>query len=236
MWSCKVYSNFNIIKLKLNITKALLDLDFVQDLFSSHDDSYYRKSLFYIPLALHRIDSLQHVSQLVMFDIDMQLKTDVKDLYNIFQLMGPTHLYGLAREQQPIYRHLTSEFRKRHKFSVVGNPPPFGLTGFNSGTKLIRLTSLRHNKLYNSYLDDPLKLRRLADKFHFHGHLGDQDFFTLLSFLHKDLFYELPCQWNRQLCEWWRKIYPGIFDQYFNCTPPYFALHGNCATKISKYS
>ncbi|XP_065656198.1 xyloside xylosyltransferase 1-like [Hydra vulgaris] len=218
------------------VTKELSKIILVmQDLFSSPAGSYYSKSLFFIPLALHRINSLRNVTHLIMIDVDIELRTDIRHLYNIFLQMGPEQLFGLAREQQPTYRHITSAYRKRHKKTAVGNPPPFGLTGFNSGVKLVNLTSLRHSKLYNSYLDYPVKLKHLADKFSFRGHLGDQDFFTLLSFLHKDMFYELPCQWNRQLCEWWRSIYPLVFDQYFNCTPPFFAVHGNCDTKIESY-
>jgi len=70
-------------------------------------------------------------------------------------------------------------------------------------------------------------------RFSFKGHLGDQDFFTLLSFEHPELFYTLDCGWNRQLCTWWKtKGYEDIFDQYYQCNSKVKIWHGNCDTPI----
>jgi hypothetical protein len=55
----------------------------------------------------------------------------------------------------------------------------------------------------------------LAKKYQFKGHLGDQDFFTLLGLQHPRLIFKLPCSWNRQLCQWWREHgYADIFDRF----------------------
>ena len=65
------------------------------------------------------------------------------------------------------------------------------------------------------------------------GHLGDQDFFTLLSMRHDNLFHHLPCTWNRQLCDWWRNHgYADIFHRYYSCSGHIDILHGNCNTPI----
>eukprot|EP00794_Sanderia_malayensis_P015335 gene15335-16912_t len=146
--------------------------------------------------------------------------------------MSQDNIMGLAREQQPVYRHVLSNYRHRNPGTIVGDPPPNGLTGFNSGVKLMNLENMRNSELYNSILHrDNVTL--LANKYNFRGHLGDQDFFSLVSFDHPSLFYTLPCQWNRQLCTWWKDNgYKDVFDAYFSCTEPFYVIHGNCNTPI----
>ena len=127
--------------------------------------------------------------------------------------------------------------RAKNDKTLIGDPPPNGLTGFNSGTILLDLKAMRDSVVYNRYIDNIQYLKKLIQKYNFKGHLGDQDFFTLLSFDHMDLFYTLPCQWNRQLCQWWKNDgYKNVFDSYFNCTPPYHILHGNCDSPIPSQS
>ena len=66
--------------------------------------------------------------------------------------------------------------------------------------------------LYQQYNEDILLVKKLGEKYNFRGHLGDQGFYTLLSFEHPELFYVLPCSWNRQLCVWWKNHgYKEIF-------------------------
>ena len=70
-------------------------------------------------------------------------------------------------------------------------------------------------------------------RYSFKGHLGDQDFYTLLSFEQPQLFYQLPCTFNRQLCQWWKnKGYERVFDEYFACSGDVKIWHGNCDTPI----
>jgi len=114
----------------------------------------------------------------------------------------------------------------------VGEPPPHGLPGFNSGVLLLDLDRMRNSTLYNTMLVEE-SVHRLCEQFHFKGHLGDQDFFTLVGMLHQQLFYVLPCQWNRQLCQWWRNNgYQDVFDKYFQCDGDIMIYHGNCNTPI----
>ena len=115
----------------------------------------------------------------------------------------------------------------------VGEPPPDGLTGFNSGVLLLDLDQMRKSKLYNSLITADA-VKSLSEEFHFKGHLGDQDFFTLLNMKYEKLFHVLPCEWNRQLCRWWEKHggYNDVFHLYFNCDAPVKIYHGNCNTPI----
>ena len=218
-----------------NISKLLAKtIQPLQFLFSSRG-SYYESAIFFIAVALHRILPT-NLTKLIMFDLDMDVRGNILNLYRKFRDMRATNIMALAREQQPVYYHLTWWYRSLHKNESIGDPPPYGKTGFNSGTKLLNLQQMRVNKVYNSYLDNPILVKNLVEKYNFRGHLGDQDFYTLLSFEHPELFHVLPCQWNRQLCTWWRDSggYEDIFDKYHHCSSPIYVYHGNCNTPYNQ--
>ena len=174
------------------------------------------------------------MEKMIMLDIDMRVKGDITELYKKFDDLKKGEIMYITREMQPIYDLSTIVYRRTHKDSPIGMPPPKGKPGFNTGVVLLNLKHMRNNTLYNSYLDDPKKTSDLKNQYKFHGHLGDQDFFTLLSFEHDGMFRYLPCQWNRQLCTWWktRGRNNWDWDAYHNCTPPIFIYHGNCDTPI----
>ena len=173
------------------------------------------------------------MSRLIMLDTDLQFRTDIKNLFSIFNEMAPTNIMALAREQQPVYRHIIHMYLNKNPGSKLGGPPPDGSTGFNSGVKLVNLNVMRTSKVYNDLLMNPTKIKRLANKYTFKGHLGDQDFFSLISFENPKLFHILPCSWNRQLCTFWRDNgYRDVFDQYHSCDPPIYVYHGNCDSRI----
>ena len=103
---------------------------------------------------------------------------------------------------------------------------------YYSGVMLLNLNKMRQSQYYNSMLSEE-SVASLCEKYKFKGHLGDQDFFTLLSMEREQLFHILPCGWNRQLCVWWRENgYRNVFDQYFQCDEPIRIYHGNCKTAI----
>ena len=170
--------------------------------------------------------------QIIMFDADVKFLADIKELNALFKKFTDANIMGIAHEMQPVYRHTFWQYRKEHPGSRVGEPPPYGLTGFNSGVLLLDLDKMRQSKLYKSALS-PDTLKRLTEKYHFKGHLGDQDFFTLLGMEYEQLFYVLPCNWNRQLCIWWKdKGYQDVFDSYYKCQGAIKIYHGNCNTPI----
>lgn len=129
-------------------------------------------------------------------------------------------------------RHTFWQYRKENPQTRVGEPPPDGLPGFNSGVMLLDLGAMRSSALYNKLLE-PSNVAKLADQYRFRGHLGDQDFFTMIGMEHPELFYSLACGWNRQLCTWWRdRGYGDIFQLYYRCDGPVYIYHGNCNTPI----
>lgn len=91
---------------------------------------------------------------------------------------------------------------------------------------------MRASALYNQLLE-PGNVAKLADQYRFRGHLGDQDFFTMIGMEHPELFYSLACGWNRQLCTWWRDHgYGDVFQLYYRCGGPVYIYHGNCNSPI----
>lgn len=130
------------------------------------------------------------------------------------------------------FRHTFWQYRKENPRTRVGEPPPEGLPGFNSGVMLLDLKEMRTSVLYNQLLK-PDNVAALADQYRFRGHLGDQDFFTMIGMEHPELFYPLACGWNRQLCTWWREHgYGDVFQLYYRCQGPVFIYHGNCNSPI----
>lgn len=204
----------------------------IQHFFRSGDpNSYYSDPLFFLSTSIHLVLP-QNKMHVILLDSDLFFQADIKQLFAQFDKFKSTNIFGLAREQQPVYRHVLHMFRDRHPGTKVGGPPPDGLTGFNSGVVLINLHNMRSSKLYNKLLRGSI-VKEIASKYTFQGHLGDQDFYSLLNLDYPELFHVLPCSWNRQLCTWWRdKGYAEVFDSYFNCSEPIHVYHGNCGTKM----
>lgn len=107
-----------------------------------------------------------------------------------------------------------------------------GYPGVNSGVVMVNFEKIRHSKIYADSLKQ-MSVENMAEKYSFHGHLGDQDFYTLLGHEFPGLIYLLDCRWNRQLCTWWKEHgYSDIFDTYFHCEGKIKLYHGNCNTRI----
>ncbi|XP_031570277.1 xyloside xylosyltransferase 1-like [Actinia tenebrosa] len=220
-----VYHNVGSLTRQLQpITKVL------QESFSSAR-SYYNNPIFFISTALYKIFPPK-LTKIIMLDVDMRFFSDIKLLFDMFKNFKESTIMGLAREQSPVYHHILYRYRQTHKDTLLGEPPPNGITGFNSGVVLLNLEQMRKSATYNNVLNSK-HIKELTDKYQFQGHLGDQDFFTLLSFEYPELFYILPCSWNRQLCLFWKENgYNEIFDLYNNCSQPIHVYHGNCRAEI----
>lgn len=132
-----------------------------------------------------------------------------------------------------------------------------GYPGLNSGVVLLDFDKIRRSKLYETNLQ-PDNVNRIAKKYWFKGlfllhitavslvifylffsrfnhkgHLGDQDFYTLLGYEFPSMIYRLDCIWNRQLCTWWKENgYSDIFDTFFHCEGKVRLYHGNCNTRV----
>lgn len=203
----------------------------MQKHFSAGSGAYYSDSIFFLSVAMHHImpQSLTHIIQL---DLDLKYRTNIRDLFQEFHHFSPGAVIGIAREMQPVYRHTFWQYRKENPKTRVGEPAPEGLPGFNSGVMLLDLGAMRASALYNQLLE-PSNVAKLADQYRFRGHLGDQDFFTMIGMEHPELFYSLACGWNRQLCTWWRDHgYGDVFQLYYRCDGPIYIYHGNCNSPI----
>ncbi|XP_009318685.1 PREDICTED: xyloside xylosyltransferase 1 [Pygoscelis adeliae] len=203
----------------------------MQKHFSAGSGTYYSDSIFFLSVAMHRIMP-KEITQIIQVDLDLKYKTNIRDLFDEFDNFPEGAVIGIAREMQPVYRHTFWQYRRENPQTKVGDPPPDGLPGFNSGVLLLNLEAMRQSKLYNQLLE-PAMVQKLTEKYHFKGHLGDQDFFTMVGMEHPELFHVLDCTWNRQLCTWWRDHgYSDVFDQYFQCEGEVKIYHGNCNTPI----
>ncbi|XP_036377908.1 xyloside xylosyltransferase 1 [Megalops cyprinoides] len=203
----------------------------MQKHFSAGSGAYYSDAIFFLSVAMHRIMPAD-LKRIVQLDLDLKYRSNIRDLFQEFHRFPPGAVIGIAREMQPVYRHTFWQYRKENPKSKVGEPPPDGQPGFNSGVMLLDLEAMRHSALYNQLLE-PGRVASLAEQYHFRGHLGDQDFFTMIGMEHPELFSVLPCGWNRQLCTWWRDHgYGDIFQLYYHCEGPVHIYHGNCNTPI----
>ncbi|XP_010869729.2 xyloside xylosyltransferase 1 [Esox lucius] len=203
----------------------------MQKHFSAGSGAYYSDAIFFLSVAMHHIMP-QDLQRIVQLDLDVKYRSNIRELFLQFERFPPGAVIGIAREMQPVYRHTFWQYRKENPQSHVGDPPPDGLPGFNSGVMLLNLQAMRTSALYNQLLE-PSNVAQLADQYHFRGHLGDQDFFTMIGMEHPGLFYELACGWNRQLCTWWREHgYGDVFQLYYHCEGPVHIYHGNCNTPI----
>ncbi|KAI4828303.1 hypothetical protein KUCAC02_022404 [Chaenocephalus aceratus] len=180
-------------------------------------------------------DRMMCLTRIVQLDLDLKYRTNIRDLFKEFDRFPPGAVIGITREMQPVYRHTFWQYRKENPRTRVGDPPPEGLPGFNSGVMLLDLGAMRESALYNQLLK-PSNVAKLADQYRFRGHLGDQDFFTMIGMEHPELFYPLACGWNRQLCTWWRDHgYGDVFQMYYRCEGLVYIYHGNCNSPIPDY-
>ncbi|PRD21917.1 UNVERIFIED_CONTAM: Xxylt1 [Trichonephila clavipes] len=205
-------------------------IDSLKPHFSFKQGAYYSDGIFYISIGLFKVMTL---NKIIIIDIDVKFLSDVKLLYDYFDKFPTEAMIGIAREQQPVYRHILNEYRRRHNGTKIGNPPPDGISGYNSGVLLLDLEKMRNSSLYSEIINNSSITLALIEKYKFKGHLGDQDFYTLLSFEYSYLFYTLPCIWNRQLCKWWKYHgYQNVFDLYYSCPGKVHLFHGNCNSAI----
>ncbi|XP_050430473.1 xyloside xylosyltransferase 1 [Adelges cooleyi] len=201
--------------------------------FQSSKGSYYSDDVFYLSPALHLV-APDTVDKAVVLDVDTEFHSSVCDLHNIFDNFTDTEIFGLAPELSPVYHHILWKWRyfqgeKRKPKAERGN-----MQGLNSGVVLLNLERMRNNNsvLYDRLIS-PQWISTVVQKYLFKGHLGDQDWYTLVSFEYPEMIYQLECGWNRQLCTWWKHHgYAETFDSFAKCDGKINLYHGNCNTPI----
>ncbi|KAI1285326.1 Xyloside xylosyltransferase 1 [Halotydeus destructor] len=191
-----------------------------------------RGDVYYMSLGLHHY--FGQVEKMILLDADVHFTANIKQLYAYFDVFDEQQVIGVTHEQQPVYGNLFDEYRQStDNASSAGLPLPTGNPGVNSGVMLLYLSRLRLNSSLDKYLNKET-ISNLTEQYHFRGHLGDQDLYTLMSLKEKQIFKIIPCTWNRQLCKWWR--YHGHselpFEAYNKCSGKIKLYHGNCNSVI----
>ncbi|XP_050074786.1 xyloside xylosyltransferase 1 [Anopheles maculipalpis] len=231
-------------------------------LFNYRSGSYYSDALFLLSLGLHRIvDRNMRRAILIDCDVVFRASVkELFDQFELFapdQLFGlapeltPVYRHVLSRYRMnnphtifgsPYYMDKLSEKTDESPPSAnevshsknavaVNENRRHGYPGLNSGVVMLHLDRIRRSRLYEEIIKEST-VKNMAEKYSFQGHLGDQDFYTLMGFEFPGLIYRLDCVWNRQLCTWWREHgYSDIFDQYFHCEGTVKIYHGNCNTR-----
>jgi hypothetical protein len=92
----------------------------------------------------------------------------------------------------------------------------------------MNLKRMRQSQLYNSYLTGQ-KLEHLVNKYELLGCLAVQDFWTIMSMEHRQLFLVLDCTWNRQLDEMYGFVehFGNIFNTFHRCDGDTKIYHAN---------
>jgi len=185
-------------------------------------------TIFFLGPWLHMILP-ESAHRAVQLDVDIKLKASLRELEAFFDSFKKDSFMGLAYDGQPVYRHVMWKYRQQNPKTKIGNPPATGFAGYNSGVMLLWLDRMRTAGYANVFLNTT-HVDALTTKYSFKGHLGDQDWLTLIGAEHRRLIHLLPCQWNRQLCEYWKAGYAEVWDDYHGCEPPIKLWHGNCNT------
>ena len=155
----------------------------------------YSEDLFYIAPIYHK--AFASLNRIIFLDSkDLEFRCDIKLLDDQFDAMSETAVIGIGPDLTPHYRHEARVFRTRHPDTEVGEPGPRG-QGYNSGVVLYRLDRMRASAVYNEYIA-PRGVDRLMTRFMYQMFLAEQDWLTNLGWSHPDLFYNLPCEFNRQ--------------------------------------
>ncbi|KAJ8277187.1 hypothetical protein GJAV_G00072360 [Gymnothorax javanicus] len=215
-----------------SLTERLFPIvEVMQKHFSAGSGAYFSDAIFFLSVAMHRVMPPE-LKRIIQLDLDLQFRSNIRDLFQEFSRFPAGAVIGIGPELQPVYRHMFWQYRRENPKTQVGDPPPDGKPGFNSGVMLLDLEAMRGSVLYNQLLQ-PGRVTELAQQYKLQGHLGDQDFFTLVGMEYPGLFSPLACTWNRQLCTWWREHgYGEVFELYHRCEGPVHIYHGNCNTPI----
>lgn len=206
-------------------------IEVMQAYFTSKPGTYYSQALFFASVRMPDLVP-SDVTRLIFIDVDTKFQDSITKLAAHFDDFEGEQMLGLTPELSPVYRHILYSYRNKHKKTLLGEPKGVGFPGFNSGVILMKLDQLRKSEIYYQLLTNS-SLHNLTSNYEFKGHLGDQDFYTLVALEHPHLFHTLPCNWNRQLCQWWKsKGYIEIFDRYYECRGFISLYHGNCNSQI----
>ena len=154
---------------------------------------------------------------IVLDRTDMQFVSDIKDLQAQFDVIKDASVMAVGLDLSPHYLKQLKGYLEANPQSTLGAPG--AQQGLNTGVVLFDLEKMRKNRIYNGYLNAK-SVHVLFKKYRMDLTLGDQDWFTLLSFEQPQLVSLLPCRFNVQLSlEYWAGNREN-FTRYHYCDAP----------------
>lgn len=80
----------------------------------------YTLPLFYM-LPFYHLVFPEKLKRLLFLDTDLNIQTDLYDVYSHLLKFSETNIMGVALDQTPHYHNIARHFRNRHPDSPVGN-------------------------------------------------------------------------------------------------------------------
>ena len=185
----------------------------------------YAADLFYVAPLYHL--AFLGMDKIIFIDSsDLIFATDVKDLQELFENIGDEAVMSIGLDLSPHYRINLNDYIQSHPSTHLGQPGP--CQGLNTGVVLYDLDKMRQSITYNSYLTTPM-VDALFKTYNMSITVGDQDFFTLLSFHSNNLISILPCQFNTQTSmQYWAANKESFHSFHFCDVPSSIKIfHGN---------
>jgi len=144
--------------------------------------------LFYIAPFYHRL--FPNKENLIVVDLDLEFRVGIDKVYQLFSSMSNSQVLGFVPDQTPHYPFITGATSLPRQ-------------GVNSGLVLFKLKSMRKNREYNEELTSE-RMESLSQRFlpNHDWYLGDQEWFSLLSWERSHLVKLLPCQFNVYRSQW----------------------------------
>lgn len=82
----------------------------MQSHFSYSQTAYYGDALFFLSIGMHKVLIESKIDRIILLDSDLKFKADIAELYGLFDRFEEKNLIGIARDAQPVYRHLFWRF------------------------------------------------------------------------------------------------------------------------------
>jgi len=150
----------------------------------------YKLDIFYIQFLLAK--ELTQINKLIILDIDLRIRTDLKELYEYFHQFSSGEVVAMAKEWV-FLQFLAESYESMNPQSQLGHAGPF--QNLNSGIVLMDLEKLREQKARGEDVLSAENAKRLAQKYKYAG-CSDQEFYFVLRYEDPHKVYLLPCVYN----------------------------------------
>jgi lipopolysaccharide biosynthesis glycosyltransferase len=155
----------------------------------------YTLDLFFLAPFYH-LCFPSSLKQLIVLDVDLEVRIDLQELQHQFDLMTPDQVVGVVNDQFAMYKMYYENTLRLYPTMNISEA--FG-KGFNTGVVLYDLEKIRQSATWAAEIASPAAIDQLARKHWMVGTVGDQDWMTLMGFEHPELIRILPCEFNLQV-------------------------------------